>query len=193
MATKRKSNKKPLRRRLDTLSKRIASELAEYLGAWEHALTGTPSGRTSEPTKYAAPVVATIETLVQYARDGARPEALDVEASVIQQAHLLDSPIYRAPRTIRWIDDLALRGIAAELADVCRAAMARLRIDAGDAVPRRWLASLAGVSLRWIKKAVEDGQLESASPRMSTNGGSPTLPITAASARRYLNERGQKL
>lgn len=183
-------NRSLLRRSLDTLPQRIAAQVAEHVSAWEHALSGTPQTRSE--AKYEAPVFATIQLLVQYARDGSRPDDLDVEAMVIQQSALLDSPVTRATRSLSWIDSRGFTGIGADLVDVCCAAMARLSIERNEPVPRRWLAALAGVDVSWIKKSVQAGELVNANPRLNTRRNF-TLPITPQSAREYLLKRGQSL
>lgn len=189
----RRIQKSLLRRSLDTLPQRVALELAQHVDAWDHALSGTPATRAKDSSKYAAPVVSTLEMILQYARDGRRSPELDVEAAVIQQSWLLDAPLARMPRSLQWLDDYQLRGIAGEVADVCRAAMARLRIEHKQPVPRRWFAALVGFDLRTIKRAVETHELQCVMPRTNDNGGAPMLHIDPGSARRYLTDRGFSL
>jgi hypothetical protein len=89
-----------------------------------------------------------------------------------------------------WVDRVDLSGELAEIAEVCRAALARVYLDEGRAVPRTWLASLAGASRSLINKCVRLGVLDVADPRNRASGsGKPSRDVTCDSARRWLRAR----
>ena len=177
---------------LDTLSLRVAAHVIDRLSRWAVPLSPAPFVVPSKPEE--TDLAYTLRDLVAYARTGRAgdwsgpDEARDALLSV---SIVYDAPMGEDSAPADWIDASDLEGLRSELAEVCRAAFARVHIAEGRDVPRAWLAALAGVSRNLIDKAVTQEDLELASePRARASGsGKPARDITAKSARAWLRGR----
>jgi hypothetical protein len=105
----------------------------------------------------------------------------------------LTSVLYRRPADDP--DTLSLPALDAasdaggDIETLVRAAWARSAIDLGEPVPRRCLASLAGITDRAIQQAIERKDLAAMRARKTDRGGKAPRHIAPDEARRYLAAR----
>jgi hypothetical protein len=168
---------------LDSLPERIAARVSERL-EYLAALAREGSSSVLE--------LATRE-LLAYARTGRVSDWAstdDARAALRVVSLACAAPLGCALAPEDWVDRVDLEGELAELAEVCRAVLARVCLAEGRAVPRTWLAALAGASRSLIDKYARLGVLERAEPRARASGsGKPSRDVTAESARRWLRAR----
>lgn len=141
----------------------------------------------------------TVASLVRYAQTGAdqwgefggggSELAAESAADALLALHgalyrsASDDPAGELPRA--WLAD-----DEDPLALVARAALARVAIARGDGVRRAHLATLAGVDPRSLRAAVTEGRLVDEAGEEREGGGKTERPITAESARAWLEARG---
>lgn len=174
---------------LDALPAALVEHALEYLSRWAVPLS---PGRFDLPQPDRAgetDLACSLRDLLTYARIGGDDgEGRDLLLSV---SILYGSPLGGDTLPEDWTtgDHEGLRG---ELAEVARAALARVQLASGRSVPRLWLAALAGVSVERIDKGVREGELEPAEPRPARGGrgGSAARDVSAESARAWLRARG---
>jgi hypothetical protein len=171
------------RQELDSLPERVAARVRERI---EYLAALAREGASS------ALELATRE-LLAYARSGhVRDWAStdDARAALRVVSLACAAPLGGALAPEDWVDRVDLEGELAELAEVCRAVLARVCLAEGRAVPRTWLAALAGASRSLVDKYARLGKLKRAAPRARASGaGKPSRDVTADSARRWLRAR----
>lgn len=73
---------------------------------------------------------------------------------------------------------------------VCRAALARSELDAGNAVSIRELSVLSGITIEGVRRCIRVGELTAAEERDDSRPGAPATLIAASEALRWLSGRG---
>lgn len=167
---------------LDSLPTRVAQAADMHLRRWKVSL---PLGEFAE-------LALTLRDILTYARTGLATTWSDpasARAALRAMSILHDAVITDRTEPMDWIDSTDTDGLRGELLEVCRAALARVRIAELQPVPRHWLAALAGVSGKLIAKNVGSKSLRSVKGRMRDRG-LVAKDIDPVSARRWLESRG---
>lgn len=180
------------REELDTLPERLAERVVERLARW--AIPLSPSKMTLPQHPSECDLAHTTADVVAYARTG-RASDWDDDGSAMDALQSLsivyESPLGDPQLPADWSDGAELEGLRAELAEVARAALARVQLARGETVPRAWLAALAGVSVSTIEKAIRLGELATSKRRRARGdgGGKPAVDVDSKSASAWLAAR----
>lgn len=179
---------------LDDLGTRVVQRVYESLGSLAVPLAPHFEVRADPRLAGETDLALTFSALLAYARTGAAwdwtgaEEARDALLAVSRLYDGLLGPHSTLPE--EWTDATPEGDeLLEQVAEVARAALARIHLAEGSPIPRGRLAALAGVSVELVAKAVAEGVLDTTSPR-PRDRGRPARDVTAESARRWLRERG---
>lgn len=180
---------------LDALPERLVAHVVERLALW--AVPLSPEGLQLPRRTHECDLVHTARDVLRYARTGHAGDWDDAGSALdalLSLSIVHDSPLSDPCTPADWVDNSALGdGLRSELAEVARAALARVGLEQGDPIPRVRLAALAGVSISTIEKAIREGSLKSSKTRTARGdgGGKQALDVTAESARAWLDARSK--
>lgn len=177
------------RAELDDLPVRVAQCALEHLSRWSVPLSPSPLILPARPAETG--LAWTLGDLLSYARTGRASDwsgPSEARDALLSIALLYDAPLSGESVPADWIDG-EHEGLRGEVAEVARAAWARVHVAEGLPVPRQWLAALAGVSRALIVKLVGQGAFE-LEPARGGKRGTPARDVTGASARAWLRGRG---
>lgn len=135
----------------------------------------------------------TVESIVRYAQSGDSRTDWGSDAECAADALLaVHGALYRAAadESVSELPKSWLADDADPLALVARAALARIALARGRAVPRAHLAALAGVSGQYLRAQIAEGRLSDQEDGDERGGGRPERPVSADSARAWLAARG---
>lgn len=176
------------RAELDDLPVRVAQCALEHLGRWSVPLSPAPLILPERPAETG--LAWTLGDLLSYARTGRASDwsgPSEARDALLSIALLYDAPLSGESVPADWIDG-EHEGLRGEVAEVARAAWARVHVAEGLPVPRQWLAALAGVSLKLVAKVARAGKLSLEPPR-GDKRGTPARDVSAESARAWLRGR----
>lgn len=182
---------------LDTLPERLVAHVCERLALW--AVPLSPEGLRLPQRPHECDLVHTTRDVLSYARTGSAGDWSDAGSALdaLLAVSMVHDSALSEPRTpTDWVDSSELgAGLRSELAEVARAALARVGLEQGDPIPRVRLAALAGVSLSLIEKAIRLGELTPKPARggraaRGDGGGRRALDVPPESARAWLAGRG---
>lgn len=174
---------------LDALPAALVEHALDHLSRWAVPLSPGSLGLPRPDQAGETDLACSLRDLLTYARVGGDSgEGRDLLLSV---SILYGSPLGGDTLPEDWTAG-EHKGVRGELAEVARAALARVQLADARPVPRLWLAALAGVSVERIDKAARDGEIAAAEPRPARGGrgGSAARDVSAESASAWLRARG---